>query len=168
LLVSLGILQSPSEFHQKMNDDSTHTTGHLLSTTNTQELPKCNAPSSRVSFNVQQNEWIGSHQVGPGVVCAFFVWEECRAHLTGIQWVLLTSAYTATAAFQIVPHKETQWSKNNAGTCGWLKEFPVVSMLLFCLMTEYLLNHLWGKSPHRQLWIKCIKTVAVWVSLRHR
>lgn len=43
--------------------------------------------------------------------------------------VLLTSAYTATAAFQIEPHNETQWSKNNAGTCGWLKEFPVVSML---------------------------------------
>jgi len=111
-LVSLGILQSPSEFHQKMNDDSTHTTGHLLSITNTQELPKCNAPSSRVSFKCSTkrltNEWIGSHQVGPGVVCAFFVWEECRAHLTGIQWVLLTSAYTATAAFQIVPHKETQ------------------------------------------------------------
>lgn len=39
------------------------------------------------------------------------------------------SAYTATAAFQIVPYKETQWSKNNAGTCGWLKEFPVVSRL---------------------------------------
>lgn len=64
-ILSLGILPflsfssirreaSTLIFHQKMNDDSTHPTEHLLSITNTQELPKCNAPS-RESFKVEQN-----------------------------------------------------------------------------------------------------------------